>query len=232
MDGGRAALEQVLRHPAVWQGGRSGAPGQGVLPSGLADLDAALPGGGWPLGALTEVLCGRHGVGELRLLMPALARLTGEGRGVVWIAPPYLPYPPALSAWGMDLHLTVLLRPGSGREALWAAEQALRWDGCGAVLLWPAPADATAPVLRRLQLAAETGGGWGVVFGAPESRRRPSPAALRLWLEAAGEGLDLHVLKCRGRPPSAPIRFRTTLFPAPCAPSRETALPLARRSSA
>ena len=43
---------------------------------GFAALDRYLPGGGWPLGPLIEVFVERYGVGELSLLMPALAALT------------------------------------------------------------------------------------------------------------------------------------------------------------
>jgi protein ImuA len=53
---------------------------QAVLASGHAALDAQLPGGGWPVGALTELLLPHPGVGELRLLAPALAALQRQQR--------------------------------------------------------------------------------------------------------------------------------------------------------
>jgi protein ImuA len=41
--------------------------------TGYASLSAELPSGGWPLGALIELLPAHSGIGELRLLQPALA---------------------------------------------------------------------------------------------------------------------------------------------------------------
>ena len=40
----------------LWRGDEFGAPAASVLPTGFARLDAELPGGGWPCGALTELL--------------------------------------------------------------------------------------------------------------------------------------------------------------------------------
>jgi hypothetical protein len=74
-----------------------------TLTSGFAALDAELPGGGWPLGALCELLPRHVGIGELRLLGPALASLSAAGRSLAWIAPPHRPYAPALAAAGIDL---------------------------------------------------------------------------------------------------------------------------------
>src|SRR6478609_5334988 len=92
-----AALAGVLSHPAIWRGADC-APEPAALPTGHGALDRALPGGGWPQGGLTEMLLAQEGIGELRLMLPALARLTHEGRAVVWIAPPHRPYAPALAA--------------------------------------------------------------------------------------------------------------------------------------
>jgi len=64
-----------------------------ALPGQVVALDAALPSGGWPESALTEFLLPADGIGELRLLLPTLARLTQAARDIVLIAPPYLPYP-------------------------------------------------------------------------------------------------------------------------------------------
>ena len=96
------ALAAVLSNPAIWRGGDC-APEPAALPSGFPALDAVLPGRGWPGSALTEIVLEREGIGELRLTLPALARLQAQGRDVVWIAPPHVPYAPALIAAGLDL---------------------------------------------------------------------------------------------------------------------------------
>ena len=67
-----AALEQLRRHPSIW---RRQAPPASALTTGFPALDEVLPDAGWPMGALTEILVSREGVGELRLVLPALAEL-------------------------------------------------------------------------------------------------------------------------------------------------------------
>ncbi len=195
-------LDNLLRHPEIWRADWGGAAPHGVLPSGFAELDQALPAGGWPLGALTEILAPGMGAGELRLVMPALARLSREGRWITWIAPPHIPYAPALAAWDVDLSRLLLVRTRSEADALWAAEQALRSGSCGAVLAWPITAEDRT--LRRLQLAAETGECWGLLFRTARTHQR-SPAAVRLKLEPFSRGALVQILKCRGRGPSAPL---------------------------
>lgn len=190
------ALEQLLRdHPLLWRNadaGRAAAPG---LATGFPALDAALPGGGWPVGALVEIVAERWGNGELRLLLPALAAIS-RSRRLAWVAPPLIPYAPALAAAGMDLARNVVVSPAgeaAGREILWAAEKLLASPCCGMVLVWPPvlrPRDA-----RRLQLAAQSGGGTGVVF---RQRNVPSPAALRLAVQPCQRGLRVEILKTRG----------------------------------
>ena len=71
------SLEKVLENPRVWRGSSQVGTRSG-LASGYPELDRCLPGGGWPPEALTEILIGQYGIGELRLLMPALARLSAE----------------------------------------------------------------------------------------------------------------------------------------------------------
>ncbi len=121
------------------------------MPTGHAALDAVLPGGGWPSQALAEVKLAREGIGEMRLVLPAVASLTRAGRQVVWVAPPYRPYAPALAAAGVDLHRLVLVRCRDAREALWAFDQALRAPECGAAFAWLAES-------RRAQAAPARGG--------------------------------------------------------------------------
>lgn len=96
--------------------------------TGFAALDAELPGAGWPHGAVTELLSERPGIGEWRLLAPALRDLTQAGQPVVVIAPPMLPYAPALAGWGIDLRwLSVVTRPvRSDARAASAARSASR----------------------------------------------------------------------------------------------------------
>jgi len=179
---------------------RSACPG---IASGFAALDAELPGGGWPCGALTELLPQHEGIGELRILGPALAQLAAQGKFIAWIAPPYLPYAPALAAAGIALERIVIVKTTRDDDNLWAAEQALRSAACGGVLVWPR--DVRYPQLRRLQLAAESGRCLAVLFRPTQAAHEPSPAVLRIALATSAGGLALSILKRRGAPLSRSI---------------------------
>lgn len=193
------ALDTLLQQPGIWRAGQQARnTGLSHVSSGFSELDAALPGDGWPLGALTEILHDRAGIGELRLVMPALAHLSRQGRWVVLVAPPHIPYAPAMAACGVDLTHLLLVHPRTPEEELWAIEQALRTGTCGAVFAWTAIPDQRR--LRRLQLAAEAGHTWGVLFRHSDCARQASPAALRLQLERRDELAAVRVLKCRGAP--------------------------------
>ena len=194
------ALVDVLRHPAIWRRGSLRTKAADALPTGIDALDAALPGGGWPCGALSEILIDADGIGECSLLLPALATLTAARRRVALVAPPYIPYAPALAAAGVDLAQLVHIDAGA-LDTHWTAEQCLRAGCCGAVLNWLPRTDYRQ--LRRLQLAAETGGAIGFVFRPLAAARETSPAALRLKVVVDAQGPRIEILKCRGRFESA-----------------------------
>jgi hypothetical protein len=130
-----AALDAVLQHPGIWRRSASAQQHIRALSTGLPELDALLPGGGWPCGALSEILFAYDGIGELALLMPALAELTRRQQRVIFVAPPYIPYAPALAAQGLDLRYVVQIE-STAAEGAWSAEQCLRSGSCGAVLGW------------------------------------------------------------------------------------------------
>lgn len=202
MMGAVVSLESLLDERRVWKGRQSAAP-VSLQPTGHSALDAALPSGGWPAAALSEILVASDGSGELRLLWPTLARLADSGERLVLVAPPYIPYPQAWLAAGIDMaQLTVV--QARDRDALWAAEQCLRSGSCGAVLCWPGHVDDRA--LRRLQVAAETGQTLAFACRPLAAANNPSPAALRIAIDTRPQ--QLRVLKCRGGlPPTAPISF-------------------------
>lgn len=202
-----SGLAEVLRHPGVWRRSTASAISARAVPTGFAELDALLPGGGWPRGALSEILFEHDGLGEFSLLAPALAALTRSHRRVVLVAPPYIPYPPALAASGIDL--TQLVHIGTAAaDTHWTAEQCLRAGCCGAVLHWLPAVDYRH--LRRLQLAAETGDALGFVLRPLQHADQASPAALRLSIHVDESGTCINILKCRGRflQQSSPLRLR------------------------
>jgi hypothetical protein len=217
------SVEELLRnHPArLWRAREQSATSSAMpvgLPTGYPALDRCLPGQGWPRQGLIEILSDQRGIGELRLLMPTLARLcarprttatvkgkaapaaTRGGGWVVWVSPPYTPYAPALAAWGFDLARMLVVHGASATE--WAMDQALRSEACSAVLGWTNPRDPQA--LRRLQLAAEQSHSLAVLFRPLHAALTPSPAVLRLALLGDGgkEGLQVRLLKSRGGRPA------------------------------
>jgi cell division inhibitor SulA/protein ImuA len=197
------ALAQVLERSDIRRGDAFAVAPAPTLASGFPRLDAELPGGGWPRGALTELLAEHEGIGELGLLLPALAALTVAGRVVVLVAPPHAAHAPAWAAAGVRLGGLRLVLPRSPRDALWAGVEALRCGGVAATLLWldglfrgGLPANS----LRRLQVAAGEGGGAAFCFRPPQFAAAASPAPLRLQLQPAGRQLRVTLLKRRGPP--------------------------------
>lgn len=200
------AINQLLAQPGIWRASDRRLPSERStgthVPSGFSGLDAVLPGGGFPTGALTELIHAHHGIGELQLAMPALARLSRGGRWIALIAPPFVPYAPAMASQGIDLSRVLVVHPDNGTQALWSVEQALRTGTCAAVLAWPSACDDRS--LRRLQLAAEAGNSLGMLFRRSEAAQTRSPAALRLVLDQSDrQRLDVRILKCRGAPAGA-----------------------------
>jgi len=226
-------------HPALWHAHQVARPHGVVLPSGHAELDAQLPGGGWPARVLTELLLPHAGVGELRLLAPALAALQRQQRTVMWFDPPAVPCAWALGALGLDTRQFVVVRSRGGAkgrarerlpaaDVLWALEHALKSGPLGAVLAW-LPARLPADALRRLQLAAQGHDGLAFLLRDAQQRTRPSAAPLRLLLASAGpDQLRVTLLKRRGPPLAQPL----TLALAPALSPPALARALTRREPA
>ena len=202
----RNPLDTLLRTtPRLWKGRRSNCS-QRSLPTGHPRLDARLPGRGWPVGAVTELISHKPGVGELSLLFPALARMGQQGQWLILVDPPWIPYPASLHGHGLPLERLLLIRTHREKESLWACEQALRGSRGGSVLAWPEQISFSR--LRRLQLAAEENGKLAFLFRPEQAAHTSSPAALRLQLQASSDhGTSITVLKCRGSRPVEPIRI-------------------------
>lgn len=219
-----AALQLAATHlpprlqSRIWQGDQLAQAGGRTLSSGHAALDALLPGAGWPMGSLTELLVEQGGIGEMRLVAPALRELTATaGQHVLLVAPPWQPYACALRAWGLALDRLIWVRAGED-DAPWVAEQALRQDGIGAVLLWQTRARPEA--VRRLQVAAQDSHALAFLIRPPAARSQSSPAPLRMvctpvpppadarlnrrqWMQLTAVSVD--IFKRRGPPPAQPI---------------------------
>jgi hypothetical protein len=187
-------LEQLAR---LCRTGRNGVAPPAIESTGVNELDAALPGGGWQLGTVVELMPVDIGMGELQLLMPALARLTRARRHIALVAPPYIPFAPALVQHGIDLMRLLVIRAQQPQDILWAFEQTLRCKSFGAVIAWPISIKDRE--IRRLQLAAEAGNSIGFLYRSASAALNASPAATRLLLQSDQKGsLRVEILKCRG----------------------------------
>ncbi len=192
---------------ALWRAGQREAPGIETLSSGWPALDAELPGAGWPLAGLTELLI-PPGAGELALFAPWLRALGGRAQGpreLLWVAPPGWPCVAALAGFGLAPARLVCVSPERAADAAWAAEQALRAGSFAAVLWWQ-QGPATTTTLRRLHLAAQAGATPLMALRPPADRALSSPAPLRVaGAPRPGYRLALEVFKRRGPPMAAPL---------------------------
>ena len=203
-------LARLLEHPAIWRG--TSVARTETLPTGFRALDERLPGRGWPRSGLIEILVSRFGVGELTLLLPALAALTRRpmARWCVWVAPPLEPFAPSLAAHGVLLERLLVVRTSANHKrersngiplaraagAIWAFEQSLGSGACDIAMAWakrPRPKE-----IRRLQLAAERGRTLGVLFRPQEAARESSYAALRMTINPCAHGVRVTLLKSKG----------------------------------
>jgi protein ImuA len=200
-----------------------------VLTTGCA-LDRLLPGEGWAGGTLVEWLGEGEGSGAATLALAVTADLLRHGGALVVVDAGREFYPPATA---IPPDRTVVVQPRDAGDALWALEQALRSRAAAVTLgrVGPAP----DRVFRRLQLAAEAGGGLGFLLRPADCRAEPSRAGARLWVEASpgprrptGWRLRAVVLHRRGGAAGAAVELELsheTNLVRPTTPLARPALP-------
>jgi cell division inhibitor SulA len=197
------SIAASLPHP-VWRADALGSSTAVAVPTGYADLDAELPGGGWPTAGLADLLFAQQGAGEFRLLAPVLQSLTQSGQKIIVLAPPHILSAPALEQMGVNLRQVLILEPTRPADSLWAAEQVLRSGCTGAMLAWLPQAQPDH--LRRLQVAAAGCEGLAFIYRPASFQSQPSPAPLRLRCEAGPYGdLIVDIVKRRGPAAAASI---------------------------
>jgi cell division inhibitor SulA/protein ImuA len=190
----------LLQHPQLWRGkDLPKIEATHTVASGYKELDDHLAGGGWPNAGLVDIILPNAGIGELRLLLPALKTLA-ESRWLAWINPPFIPYAPALEAAGIESKKILLIYTKSHEEMLWAMEQTCKSGSCGAVLVWPNEQKLSLKETRRIQLAAKQGLTLSILFRPIAASSRASLAELRLALSPHTDPLYLSVdiIKRRG----------------------------------
>ena len=193
------ALVDILQNPAIWRVGQIPTNVKPAIPTGYLELDRALPAHGWEQGAMTEILSNEQGIGEFSLLAPALRQATSQGKNVVLVAPPYMLFPDAWETVGISLN-HVLLVTAQGANLLWVIEQASRSKSCGVIVAWTTSCrkELTYPALRRLHVAADTGGSTLILMRPQNVSDQASPAPTRIAIDSANGALKLRIVKRRG----------------------------------
>ncbi len=189
---------------AVWRAGQMASPMTAVTSSGYPALDTELPNRGWPRRGLIELLLQQSGIGEMRLLRPALQSLAGQR--IALLQPPHLPQIAAWCEWGLPPEQLLWIRARRHADALWSAEQVLRNGSCGALLCWQGAMRGES--LRRLQLAAQASDMLCWLLRPLSAADEPSPAPLRLVLRPLAGGVQVELLKRRGPQCEMPLRLR------------------------
>ena len=122
----------------VWRANELGSASGITVASGHAVLDAQFPGGGWPVGALSEILQHHNGQYEWRLILPALMRAE-LGPVTVLVGAPHVPFGPGLAAHGFEVERLVWVTADAALERQARLSVLLALNG------WPAPASTPAP---------------------------------------------------------------------------------------
>ncbi len=174
--------------------------------SGLPGLDAVL-GGGFAMAAVHELVAAREGSAACTVALRTAACAAGGHKWIFYIDTNRDLYPPGVVQLGVPLGRLVVVRVGRPAEALWVGEQTLRCRAVGAVVL--PLRDVEAHASRRLQLAAEAGGGVGLLIRS-DPRGGHTFAASRVRFEPlVGEGANrrvlVTVLKLREGRPREPV---------------------------
>ena len=202
----RAAIRRIEGVGPAWSGEATV-----VLPLGIGEIDAHLPGGGLPAGTLHEIVTADTGMaGTASAFSAHLASLSGDGP-VLWcesarILDAGALHPPGLRRFGLEPERLVFARTGNDAETLWAMEDGLRCGTLAAVVGTLAAVSLTES--RRLRRAAEASGVTALMLRPPGVEPVPNAATTRWRVGAAepgggGTGLSppvwrIEMFRCRG----------------------------------
>jgi cell division inhibitor SulA len=167
-----------------------------VMPTGISMLDDLLPDGGWPRAGVVEVTLAQDPGDAMDLFMPALARITHQGRGVVLVTPPFSARKRVFTDLSVNPVRVMQVNPHPGRSALWTVEALLQSGDCGIVMAWPGC--DTELMDKRLQKAARQGRVLCVLFRPPCPDRTASSSNIRLGVDVDESGRTLYLVNGRG----------------------------------
>lgn len=165
-----------------------GRPDSPAMSSGIPAMDRCLPASGYASGSLVELLTEQrisHGATSIALCLAREA--IRNGKYAVLIDPDWTYYPPVLQRLGLPLERIIGIRPKNHGDLIWSLDQVLRNPAVGcAIASVDRMEDRTA---RRIQLAAEAGGGLGILLRTLESARmQPSWADVQWFVSSRVSG--------------------------------------------
>ena len=192
----RTLTDRIQAIEANWHPRR-----QAPLSLGIAALDELFPEGHLSAGSLVELYSGGEGAGTWTLALLMAKEICGAWKMLVIVDGQRCFYPPAAAKLGLDLQRSIVIRPRLRRDAFLATNQSLHCSAVGAVV--GCYDQLRSLDARRLQLAAEAGGGVGFLLRPLGALRTPSFAGLRLLITPiasldAARRLRVEVVRCRG----------------------------------
>ena len=195
----RRSLQKVLARKDVWAGNAASSRHRAVCSSQYPDLDKLLLGGGWPLGALTELHQQGWAVSGWHLLLPVLKQALAAQAGYVFLLnPPALPYAPGLQREGIVPNRVLALEVSAAGDWVAAWQELLASGCCLALFAWEPQRTLRQSDLRKLQLAASQS--QSLCFLLRDSSRSisSSPAVLRVSLLPDADSLQVRIDRQRG----------------------------------
>lgn len=167
-----------------------------VTPSGIDGLDELLPEGGWPKSGLVEVIAPDEYTDVMSLLMPALVRLSQQGRWIAMVTPPCQARTRLFTDTELNPVRVLQVNPHPGRSALWTAESMLQSGSCGVVLAWP---NCNTELMdKRLQKAAASGKALCILVRYEGLSTPPSGVDMRLKLVINEDGSAVYLVDNQG----------------------------------
>jgi cell division inhibitor SulA len=167
-----------------------------VTPSGIDGLDELLPEGGWPKSGLVEVIAPDEYTDVMSLLMPALVRLSQQGRWIAMVTPPCQARTRLFADTDLNPVRVLQVNPHPGRSALWTAESMLQSGNCGVVLAWP---NCNTELMdKRLQKAAASGKALCILIRYEGLSTPPSGVDVRVKLVLDEDGGAVYLVDNQG----------------------------------
>ena len=184
-----------LHHINAWENKTTRCASR-MIPTGISVLDGMLPDGGWPRAGVVEVTESRDRADAMELFMPALARITRQGRGVVLVAPPHSARKRIFTDSAVNPVGVMQINTHPGRSTLWTVESLMESGDYGVVMAWPGC--NTELMDKRLQKAATQGKVLCVLFRPPCQGRAVSAIRVRLGVAVDDAGRTVYLVNGRG----------------------------------